>query len=197
LEDGNLTYEFELRFVVEDYAPILDSLRKMKATIKDELIEKDLYFSTPPSGTVEKGSIIRVREDIKQNDERKVILSYKSPNVLRGGVETREEIEVQVLSDVLSLTKLLGKIDLKPLVPVSKRRVEYSLDYNGVHFTVTLDNVDSLGSFVEIELMSHRKDDAKILIALSEELATKLNLDKTRKISLGYHEMMLEKRNKH
>jgi adenylate cyclase class 2 len=193
LEDGNLTYEFELRYVVQDYAPILDSLRKMQATTKDKLIEKDLYFSTPTSSTVEKGSIIRIREDINQNNERKIILSYKSPNVLREGVETREEIEVQILSDLPSLTKLLGKIDLKPLVRVTKRRVEYSLAYKGVHFTVTLDDVDSLGSFVEIELMSDHKDDAKKLIAMGEELAAKLNLDKTRKISLGYHEMMLEK----
>ena len=146
----------------------MDSLGKMQATIKDELIEKDLYFSIPTSSTVEKGSIIRVREDTKQNGERKIILSYKSPNVLREGVETREEIEVQVLSDVPSLTRLLGKIDLKPLVPVTKRRVEYSLTYKGVHFTVTLDNVDSLGSFVEIELMSERKDDAKKLVAMGE-----------------------------
>jgi adenylate cyclase class 2 len=172
----------------------LDSLKKIKATIKDELIEKDLYFSTPTSSTVEKGSIIRVREDINQNDEKKIILSYKSPNVVREGVETREEIEVQVLSDVPSLTKLLGKIDLKPLVAVRKRRVEYSLVYKGIHFTVTLDSVDTLGSFVEIELMSNLKEDAQKLILLGEELAAKLNLDKTRKISLGYHEMMLEKK---
>jgi len=171
----------------------LDSLRTMRAKLKDELIEKDLYFSIPSSSTLEKGSIIRVREDRNQNDESKIILSYKSPNALREGVETREEIEVQVLSDVPSLIRLLGKLDLKPLVAVNKRRVEYSLTYKGVHFNVTLDNVDTLGSFTEIELISNRKDDAQKLIALGEELASRLNLDKKRKITLGYHEMMLGK----
>jgi len=171
----------------------LQSLKKMRAKIKDKLIEKDLYFSIPAGSTAEKGSIIRVREDKNQNNESKLILSYKSPNVLREGVETREEIEVQVLSSVPTIVDLLGKLDVKPLVTVIKKRIEYSLIYKGVHLTVTLDNVDKLGSFTEIELMSDQRDDAKKLIELGEELAYRLSLDKKRKISLGYHEMMLEK----
>jgi adenylate cyclase class IV len=57
-----------------------------------------------------------------------------------------------------------------------------------------LDKVSSLGSFVEIELMSSKKNDVQRLIALGEELATKLNIDFSKKISLGYHELMLAKR---
>jgi predicted adenylyl cyclase CyaB len=165
----------------------------MRAKIKDKLTEKDLYFSTPSGGSIERDSIIRIREDTNQDEGKRIILSYKSPNVLREGVETREEIEVEVLDNISSLVKLLGKIDVKPLVSVTKERVEYSLTYKGVEFTVTLDNVDTLGSFVEIELMSSQKEDAKQLSALGEELASKLNLDLSRKTSLGYHEMMLEK----
>jgi predicted adenylyl cyclase CyaB len=171
----------------------LDSLKNLRAKFKDELIQNDLYFSIPAGSTVEKNSIIRVREDKDQKNESKIILSFKSPNVLSEGVETREEIEVQVLSNVPTLVELLGKLDVKPLVAVTKKRVEYSLIYKGVRLTVTLDKVETLGSFTEIELMSDRRDDAKKLIELGEELAAKLSLDKTKKISLGYHEMMLEK----
>jgi len=188
-----LTYEFELRYITDDHSAVLDSLKNLRGKIKDELIQNDLYFSIPAGSIVEKNSIIRVREDKNQNNESKIILSYKSPNVLREGVETREEIEVQVLSNVPTLVQLLGKLGMKPLVAVTKKRVEYSLIYKGVHLTVTLDKVETLGSFTEIELISDRRDDAKKLIELGEELAAKLSLDKTKKISLGYHEMMLEK----
>jgi predicted adenylyl cyclase CyaB len=166
----------------------------MHAQIKDELTQKDYYFSMPSSCAAEKGSIIRVRDETKENGQRRAVLSYKSPNVLRKGVETREEIEVEVLSDVPTLTRQLDKIDVKPLVSVAKKRVEYSLTYKGVDFTVTLDKVSSLGSFVEIELMSRKKNDVQRLIALGEELAAKLNIDLSKKISLGYHELMLAKR---
>jgi predicted adenylyl cyclase CyaB len=166
----------------------------MHAQIKDELTQKDYYFSMPSSCATEKGSIIRVREETKENGEKRAVLSYKSPNVLMKGVETREEIEVEVLSDAPTLIRLLDKIDVKPLVSVAKKRLEYSLTYKGVDFTVTLDKVSSLGSFVEIELMSSKKNDVQRLIALGEELATKLNIDFSRKISLGYHELMLAKR---
>ncbi len=149
----------------------------------------------PSSCATEKGSIIRVREETKENGGKRAVLSYKSPNVLMKGVETREEIEVEVLSDVPTLMRLLDKIDVKPLVSVTKKRVEYSLTYKGADFTVTLDKVSSLGSFVEIELMSSKKNDVQRLIALGEELATKLNIDFSKKISIGYHELMLAKRN--
>jgi predicted adenylyl cyclase CyaB len=174
----------------------MDSLNRMHARLKDKLTQNDYYFSMPPSCTAEKGSIIRLREEKKESGEKRTVLSYKSPNVLKKGVETREEIEVEVRSDVPTLIRLLDKIDVKPLVSVAKKRVEYSLTYKGVDFTVTLDKVSSLGSFVEIELMSSNKNDVQRLIALGEELATKLNIDFSKKISLGYHDLMLAKRDK-
>jgi predicted adenylyl cyclase CyaB len=165
----------------------------MHARFKDKLTQNDYYFSMPSSCTAERNSIIRLREEKKENGEKRTILSYKSPNVLRKGVETREEIEVEVLSDVPKLIRLLAKIDVKPLVTVAKKRVEYLLSYKGADFTVTLDKVSSLGSFVEIELISSRKNDAQRLIALGEELVTKLNIDFSKRISLGYHDLMLAK----
>jgi predicted adenylyl cyclase CyaB len=98
---------------------------------------------------------------------------------------------VEVLGDVQTLIELLEKIQAKPIVPVTKERTEYALSYRNVDFTVTLDEVETLGSFVEIELLSTRKDDIKRLIALGEELASKLNINTAKKIGLGYHELIL------
>jgi adenylate cyclase class 2 len=122
-----------------------------------------------------------------------VVLSYKTPNILNTGVETREEIEVEVVGDVQTVRELLEKLQAKPLVSVTKERAEYTLTYEDVGFTVTLDRVETLGSFVEIELVSTQKGDVKQLIALGDQLAAELGVDLSKKISLGYHELMLKK----
>jgi predicted adenylyl cyclase CyaB len=155
------------------------------------LSQRDYYFTPPFLDANEKGSIVRVREEIQDGEKSRTILSYKTPNKPVGGVEAREEIEVEVLGDVQTLIELLKRIKVKPIVSVKKERTEYTLAYKGASFTVTLDKIETLGSFVEIELLSHRKGDIQQLIALGEELAGKLEIDTSRKIDLGYHELML------
>lgn len=176
---------------MQDYAPVLSALKKLDAEIKGKLSQKDYYFTPPFLGVDEKGSVVRVREDVHEGGKSVIILSYKTPNRPVGGVEAREEIEVEVLGEVQTLIELLKRIKVKPIVSVTKERTEYTITYKGASFTVTLDEVETLGSFVEIELLSGRKDDVKRLIAIGEELATKLNIDTSRKIGLGYHELML------
>lgn len=176
---------------MQDHTLVLRSLKKLGAKMKGKLSQKDYYFTPPFLDVGEKGSIVRVREDIHEEGKRRIILSYKTPNRPVGGVEAREEIEVEVLGDVQTLLELLKRIKVKPIVSVTKERAEYTLAYKGASFTVTLDEVETLGSFVEIELLSGRKDDVQRVIALGEELAAKLNIDPSRKIGLGYHELML------
>jgi len=185
------THEFELRYVVQDHAPVLSALKKLDAKIKGKLSQRDYYFTPPSLDVGEKGSVVRVREDVHKEGKRRIALSYKTPNKPVGGVEAREEIEVDVLGDVHTLIELLKRIKVKPIVSVKKERTEYTLTYKGTSFTVTLDQVETLGSFVEIELLSGRKGDVQRLIALGEELAAKLNIDISKKIGLGYHELML------
>ena len=178
---------------MQDHTQVLSALRKLGARIKGKLHQSDYYFAPPYLDVGEKGSIVRVREDVHERGKSRKILSYKTPNKPVGGVETREEIEVEVSGETRPLIELLTRIKVKPIATVKKERTEYTLTYEGVSFTVTLDKVETLGSFVEIELLSSRKDDVKQLIALGEGLATKLNIDTSRKIGLGYHELMLMK----
>jgi adenylate cyclase class 2 len=193
LGDWVITYEFELRYAVKDHATVLESLHRLKARFKTKVIQRDHYFTPPPIRTIEKGSILRIREESRDGETR-IVLSCKTPNILNEGVETREETEIEVLADVQAITKLIENLGAKPLVPVTKERTEYTLTFGRTHFTVTLDQVDTLGSFVEIELVSSKKEDVEHLIVLGDNLAAKLGLDLSKKIVLGYHELMLGKR---
>jgi adenylate cyclase class 2 len=165
----------------------------MNAVFKTKLIQKDHYFTPPPIRAIEKGSVLRIREEKYEGEMKRVVLSYKTPNILNTGVETREETEVEVVGDVQTVRELLERLQAKPLVSVTKERAEYALTYEDVGFTVTLDRVETLGSFVEIELVSTQKGDVKQLIALGDQLAAELGLDLSKKISLGYHELMLKR----
>lgn len=165
----------------------------MNAEFKAKLIQKDCYFSPPPARTIGRGSILRVREETYEREIKRIVLSYKTPNILDKGVETREETEVEVLSDIQTVTGLVERLGAKPLVTVTKERTEYTLGYEGASFNITLDRVETLGSFVEIEIVSSRKDDVNELIMLGGRLARKIGIDVSKKVVLGYHEMALEK----
>jgi predicted adenylyl cyclase CyaB len=166
----------------------------MEAKFKTKLVQRDCYFTPPRVKALDKGSILRIREETFEGGTRRVLLSYKTPNILKTGVETREETEVEVLGDVSAVRRLLERLQARPLVSVIKEREEYTLTYEGASFTVTLDRVETLGSFVEIELVSPHKQDVDQLIKLGEQIATELGIDPLKRISLGYHELMMNKK---
>jgi predicted adenylyl cyclase CyaB len=163
----------------------------MEAVFKRKLVQRDYYFTPPPVKAIEKGSILRIREETFEGGIRRLLLSYKTPNILDTGVETREEIEVEVLDDVQTVRRLLERLQARLLVSVIKEREEYALTYEHASFTVTLDRVETLGSFVEIELVSPHKQDVDQLIKLGEKIAIMLGINPSKKISLGYHELMM------
>ena len=166
----------------------------MEAKFKTKVIQRDHYFTPPPVKSIEKGSILRIREETYEIGKRRVQLSYKTPNILRTGVETREETELEVLDDVSGAKRLLERLQARPLVSVVKEREEYALTYEDVNFTITLDRVKTLGSFVEVELVSRHEQDVNHLIKLGEQIAAKLGIDLSKKVSLGYHELIMNKK---
>jgi predicted adenylyl cyclase CyaB len=187
-------YEFEVRYAVSDQSLILQSLGQIEAEFKTKLVQKDYYFTPPNVKANERGSILRIREETLEGGIKRVLLSYKTPNVLNKGVETREETEVEVLGDVQTVIRLLQKLQATSLVSVTKERKEYALTYEHANFAIVLDRVETLGSFVEIELVSPDKQDVDQLIELGEKIAVKLGIDPSKKISLGYHELIMNKK---
>lgn len=147
-----------------------------KSTFLGEKIEEDVYYSSPIKDFKETDEALRVRYS-----EGNAILTYKGPKIDKIS-KSREEIEVFVSGDIESLLQKLG---FKKFMNIKKNRKLYQYK----EFTLSLDNVEGLGEYIEVELKSENKDDIEKI----ENLFDVLFLDSERR---SYLELLLIEKNK-
>lgn len=143
--------EYEVKIPVDDLSKVEDALRKAGAKLEAHLKETDYYVDLRQCNGVPKDSALRVRKTVNlMTGETKGKITCKTtPPGTLGGVKVREEIESEV-SDPDAVVKAFMKLGFL-VIRVSKERKVYA----GVEgATVTLDNVEGLGNFVEVEVMN-------------------------------------------
>ncbi len=131
--------EVELK-VRADLQKVRKRLQDLGAFLKGFEVEEDLYFNSPWRDFSQSDEALRIRIRGKGG-----ILTYKGPK-LDSLSKTREEIEVEV-SDWHETKRLLLKLGFKEVGRVRKWRERYELG----ELVVSLDRVEGLGEFVEVE----------------------------------------------
>jgi len=104
-------------------------------------VHLDLYFGSKSRNFAETDEALRIR--IK---EAGAFLTYKGPK-LDPETKSRREVTVQV-DDPHNLESILESLGFFRAAVVKKRRTKYSLG----RATLCLDEVEGLGSFLEVEL---------------------------------------------
>jgi adenylate cyclase class 2 len=166
--------EVEVKFKV-NLDSVKERIEKLGASFVREEIQEDLYFS------LSHPQLLRVRQ-IK--NLRKAFLTYKlikDP----GRNEEFDELEVGV-SDFDTTVEILKRLGFKEDVWVRKRRLVYKLD----DVTFELSDVEGLGAFLDIEVISDDVEEAKRKIW---EIAKKLGLREEDVEPRLYRELMREK----
>lgn len=163
--------ETEGKFLIscEDMEAIESSLIAAGFSLIGEKEEVDRYYSHPCRDFLLSDEALRLRED---GDG--LTLTYKGPRDA-GKFKSRLEISTLVSSDIKALLERLGFVEA---LMVRKRRRYLRRD----SVVVSIDRVESLGCFVEIE-----GSEAEI-----EEISRQLNLGQV--IRETYVEMLLKAR---
>ncbi len=138
--------EVEIKFKLE--SGVRERIENI-AKFLGEVREEDYYFNHPCRDFGKSDEALRVRKS------NKVLLTYKGPKVDRE-TKTRVEIEVEV-EDFEKILKILKELGFRFFAKVSKVRRLYV--FNDVK--ITIDRVEGLGDFVEIELESDDLEKAK------------------------------------
>ncbi|NMC76849.1 MAG: class IV adenylate cyclase [Candidatus Methanofastidiosa archaeon] len=147
-----------------------------KSVFLGEKIEEDVYYSSPIKDFKETDEALRVRYS-----EGNAILTYKGPKIDKIS-KSREEIEVLVSGDIESLLQRLG---FNKFMNVRKNRKLYQYK----EFILSIDNVEGLGEYIEVELKSENKNDVEKI----QNLFDVLFLDSERR---SYLELLLIEKNK-
>lgn len=123
------------------YGPeVADKILAMGAVLKGTEHHHDIYFNSPSRDFRRTDEALRIR--IKEEGAR---LTYKGPKL---DMRTKSRLELTVaLDNPMAMEKILAELGFRPSGEVRKQRTKYTLG----EVTFALDDVEGLGSFLEIE----------------------------------------------
>jgi adenylate cyclase class 2 len=183
-------YEVEVK-VRADHAAVEAELGRADATRVDAVVQEDTYYDAPHRDFAETDEALRVRREWRPDrgddgDPETTRLTYKGP-LLEAESKSREEHETAV-ADGDAAAGILDGLGFEPAATVKKDREHYHLD----GYAVTLDAVDGLGEFVEVETETTDND---IEAARDGALAVleSLGLDPDAQIRTSYLGLLLDK----
>jgi adenylate cyclase class 2 len=181
-----MSFEVEQKFPANDLALIARQLAALGATISPPREEVDLYFAHPAVDFAKTDEALRLRRRGKEN-----FVTYKGPKI-DATTKTRREIELPLSPGAAtqdSWTGLLEALGFTRLAVVRKSRRKAIVPWQGRQVEVSLDTVDRLGTFVELELIAEAEgiESAKACLA---SLAQSLGLAQSER--RGYLQILLE-----
>jgi adenylate cyclase class 2 len=179
--------EVEMKFEAPDLAALAARLAELGATLADSRSDSDRYFNAPDRDFGKTDEAVRIRSIGPRN-----AVTYKGPK-LDTATKTRTELE-EALPEGRQAAEiaaaLLIHLGFRPTAIVRKQRQVYQLDWKGRHVEVTLDHVQSVGEYVEIETLAPA-DQLHHAREAVQSLAQDLGM--TRSERRSYLELLLEK----
>lgn len=136
-------YEVELKLRA-DHDDVETALDRIGAEPAGTVTQVDTYYDHPVREFAETDEALRIRRETQDAEDRAKI-TYKGP-LVDAASKTREELETGVENGD-TVAGILESVGFAPAATVTKTRRRF--EYEG--YTVTLDSVEGLGEFVEIE----------------------------------------------
>lgn len=175
-------YEVEVKLNA-DHPPVRARLEDADAQFLGSVTQTDDYYNHPTRDFAETDEALRIRRE--PNEDERGELTFKGP-LVETESKTRRELETGV-DDAETLASILTALDFDAVATVRKTRDRYSLD----GFTVSLDEVDGVGTFVEVETTALESaiDDER---ERAYDLLRRLGLDPADHTTQSYLEMVLD-----
>lgn len=176
-------YEVEVK-VRADHEQVRPHLQKLGAESVGTVTQVDTYFDAPHREFAETDEALRIRRET-EDDETTARLTYKGP-LLEAESKSREEVEAAVANgdDVRAILEALG---FAPAATVRKERERFQHD----GFTITLDRVDGVGEFVEVETHAETEDAVESNREAAVAVLRELDLDPDQQIRTSYLGLLL------
>lgn len=140
--------EVEQKFRNVDFLALEQRLRVLSAVEGKQRAEADHYFNAPDRDFARTDEALRIRRVGTAN-----CVTYKGP---KRDLQTKTRTEIEVpLADgnetAEDFARLLVHLGYRPVAVVRKDRRTFHLERDGLALAVTLDDVEGVGSFAELE----------------------------------------------
>jgi len=167
-----MPWEVEQKFRLPNPPAVISRLAELGTAWGDRIEQIDRYFRHPQRDFAQTDEALRLRRVGEHN-----FITYKGPRIDRD-TKTRTEIELPLAPGAAAAEQyaaLLEALSFTSVGVVRKNRLTGELAWDGFTVHVALDEVEHLGSFLELEIEA---SDATLLPAqqAGRALAAKLDL---------------------
>lgn len=136
--------EIELKSRVNDLRPVRERLQQSGAEFCARVHEHDIYYNAPHRDFAKTDEALRVRYA-----DGNAVVTYKGARIKNLGLKAREELNTGVGSGEV-FGQILDRLGFTKTAEVNKWRETYRFR----DASIALDEVESLGTFVEIEVIA-------------------------------------------
>jgi adenylate cyclase class 2 len=182
--------EVEQKFPVADFVALESRLRELGATADETRDEADHYFNAPDRDFARTDEALRIRRIGRSN-----YVTYKGPKRDQH-TKTRTEVEVSLAQGDQAaddFVQLLTHLRYRPVAVVHKNRRSFHLKRDEFALEVTLDQVDRVGTFAELEIIATEE---QLDAARATLLRTAHDLGLRTSERRSYLELLLEARSR-
>lgn len=178
--------EVEIKAKLKNRNEVLPKLEKLGCTIKKAKEQEDKIFIKKefknfdiPLGE----NVIRLRKE----DDKNILTLKKKMKDNKASIEIESLVE-----DEDAISRMLEEMGYKELVFIKKKRKRYSLG----RMSICVDDVENLGDFIEVEIMTEENDSKKDeALAEIEAFLEKLEISKNDYEEKRYDTLMYELNN--
>lgn len=178
--------EVEVKISVENMEEIREKLLENGFQYQKTVVETDTYFTSEHYDMRKKDKALRIRKTENLDTGKvKAQLNCKGPK-LDWVSMTRKETEIEILEPE-KMEEILTELEFYPApCKVKKTRAYYRKD----NMTAAADQVENLGSFLELEIMVKKEEERPDGLDTIYDMMKLLGCEKTETVRTSYLSML-------
>ena len=158
--------EVEQKYPVTSPAQLQARLTALGCVFSAPIKQTDLYFAHPARDFKQTDEALRLRRCVTgiikghgviEGSGEQACITYKGPK-LDATTKTRREIELPIAGSYEQYRQLLEVLGFRPVREVHKTRTPGDLRWEGSDLEVALDDVQGLGTFIELESLCNSEE---------------------------------------
>lgn len=144
--------EVEVKAKINSFEEMEERLAEIGAEKTKKEFQEDIYFNSPVVDFAQTDEALRIRTT-REDENQKVFITYKGPKI-DSKSKTRKEIEMSI-EESQKCSDIFEAIGFEKVRTVRKNRQYYSYE----NFEISLDDVEGLNPYMEIEIELDDGDD--------------------------------------
>lgn len=178
--------EVEVKIPVENIEEIKEKLVQGGFRYQKTVVETDTYYTSDHYDMRKKDKALRIRKtENLDTGEVKAQLNCKGPKLDQVSM-TRKETEIEI-QEPEKMEEILGELEFYPAPCKVKKTRGY---YTKNNMTATADQVENLGSFLELEIIVAKEEERAGGLDTIYEVMRMLGCEKTETVRNSYLSML-------